>query len=46
MGFYRKAEPGAKAASGTINSAKLAKDEILEKYPDADITIIYTKSAS
>ena len=34
------------ALSGTINSAKLAKDEILEKYPDADITIIDTKSAS
>ena len=34
------------ALSGTINSAKLAKDEILEKYPDADITIIDTKCAS
>ena len=34
------------ALSGTINSAKLAKDEILEEYPEADITIIDTKSAS
>lgn len=34
------------ALSGTINSARIAKDEILEKYPDADITIIDTKCAS
>jgi DegV family protein with EDD domain len=32
--------------SGTINSAELAKNEILENYPNADITIIDTKCAS
>ena len=34
------------ALSGTINGAILAKKDILEKYPDADITIIDTKCAS
>lgn len=32
--------------SGTINSAELAKKDILEDYPNADITIINTKCAS
>jgi len=32
--------------SGTYNNAVLAKNEILEKYEDADITIIDSKSAS
>ena len=32
--------------SGTINNARMAKDMALEEYPDADITIIDTKSAS
>lgn len=32
--------------SGSINSANIAKDEILEEYKNADITIIDTKSAS
>ncbi|MCB2287532.1 DegV family protein [Clostridium algidicarnis] len=34
------------ALSGTYNSSLIAKSEILEKYPDADITIIDTRSAS
>lgn len=34
------------ALSGTINSAEIAKKELLEKYPDADINIIDTKCAS
>lgn len=32
--------------SGTINSARIAKDEILEEYPDADISIVDSKSGS
>lgn len=32
--------------SGTINNAILAKDMLLEEYPDADITVIDTVSAS
>lgn len=32
--------------SGSINSANIAKSEILEEYENADITIIDTKSAS
>lgn len=32
--------------AGTFNSANLAKDEILEEYPDFKITIIDTKCAS
>lgn len=34
------------ALSGSINSANIAKSEILEEYENADITIIDTKSAS
>lgn len=34
------------ALSGTFNSARIARDTILEDYPDADITIVDTKSAS
>ena len=34
------------ALSGTINSARLAKNDILDAYPNADITILDTKSAS
>jgi len=34
------------ALSGTLNGAELAKKDILENYPDADITIIDTKCAS
>lgn len=34
------------ALSGTINSAEIAKNQILENYPNADITIIDTKCAS
>lgn len=34
------------ALSGTFNSALLAKNEILETYPNADITIIDSKLAS
>ena len=34
------------ALSGTYSSSLIAKDEILEKYPNGDITIIDTKSAS
>lgn len=33
------------AISGTVQSAATAKNEVLEKYPDADITVIDTKSA-
>ncbi len=32
--------------SGTYNSALIAREDILHKYPEADITIIDTKSAS
>lgn len=32
--------------SGTYNSGMLAKDDVLEKYPDFDITVIDTRSAS
>ncbi|MBE6065258.1 DegV family protein [Clostridium cochlearium] len=32
--------------SGCINSAEIAKNELLEEYPNADITIINTKSAA
>lgn len=34
------------ALSGTYNSSLIAKNEVLEKYPNADITIIDTRSAS
>lgn len=34
------------ALSGTYNSSLIAKEEILEDYPNADISIIDTKSAS
>lgn len=34
------------ALSGTYNSASIAKEEILESYPNADISIIDTRSAS
>ena len=34
------------ALSGCINSSEIAKNELLEKYPNADITIIDTKSAA
>lgn len=34
------------ALSGTYNSSLLAKNEVLETYPDADITIIDSKCAS
>lgn len=34
------------ALSGTYNSSLIAKEELLEEYPNADITIIDTKSAS
>lgn len=34
------------ALSGTYNSASLAREEILEEYPDADITVIDTLAAS
>ena len=36
----------AAALSGTINSATIARINILERYPEADITIIDSKSAS
>lgn len=36
----------ASAMSGTYNNAVLAKNMLLEKYPDADVTIIDTLSAS
>lgn len=32
--------------SGTINSARIARDEILEDYPDANISIVDSKSGS
>lgn len=32
--------------SGTYNSSLIAREEVIEKYPDADITIIDTRSAS
>ncbi|SHE75529.1 DegV family protein [Clostridium fallax] len=32
--------------SGTYNSALLAREEILEKYPDADISIVDSRAAS
>ena len=34
------------ALSGTFNASNIARDLILEKYPDADITIIDSKCAS
>ncbi|WP_040215140.1 DegV family protein [Clostridium polynesiense] len=34
------------ALSGTYNSALIAREEVLEEYPEADITVIDTKSAS
>lgn len=34
------------ALSGTYNSSLIAKNDIIEKYPDADITIIDSKLAS
>ena len=34
------------ALSGTYNSACIAKEEIIEKYPDADISIVDSKCAS
>jgi DegV family protein with EDD domain len=34
------------ALSGSFNSAAIARDMLLEEYPDADITIIDTKAAS
>lgn len=34
------------ALSGTYNSSLIAREEILEKYPNADISIIDTRSAS
>lgn len=34
------------ALSGTYNSALIAKEELLESYPNADISIIDTRSAS
>jgi DegV family protein with EDD domain len=34
------------ALSGTINSANIAKETVLEEFPDADISIIDSKSAS
>lgn len=36
----------ASTLSGTYNSANLAREEILEKYPNADITLIDTRCAS
>lgn len=36
----------ASVLSGTVNSALMARENILEKYPDADITIIDSKSAT
>lgn len=56
--FKRNFEPYAKSGdevlymcfstgvAGTFNAANLAKDELLETYPDFDITIIDTKCAS
>ena len=34
------------ALSGTFNSSLIARDEVLQEYPEADITVIDTKSAS
>lgn len=34
------------ALSGTYNSSLIAKDELLEKYPEANITIVDSKAAS
>ncbi|MBU5593419.1 DegV family protein [Clostridium sp. MSJ-4] len=34
------------ALSGTYNSALIAREEVLERYPNADITVIDTRSAS
>lgn len=34
------------ALSGTFNSSLIARNEILEKYPNADISVIDTKAAS
>lgn len=36
----------ASVLSGTVNSARAARENILENYPDADITVIDSKSAS
>lgn len=36
----------ASVLSGTVNSARIARVNILEKYPEADITVIDSKSAS
>lgn len=36
----------ASVLSGTVTSARMAKENILERYPQADITIIDSKSAS
>lgn len=56
--FYQNFEPYAKAGdeviyicfstgiAGTFNAANLAKTELLEKYPDFDLTIIDSKCAS
>ncbi|MGL4345361.1 MAG: DegV family protein [Cellulosilyticaceae bacterium] len=36
----------ASVLSGTVNSATVARENILEKYPEADISVIDSKSAS
>lgn len=36
----------ASVLSGTVNSARVARQNILEDYPEADITVIDSKSAS
>ena len=36
----------ASVLSGTVNSARAARENILENYPEADITVIDSKSAS
>ena len=36
----------SKGLSGTVNAANIAKDDILERYPEFDLTIIDTKCAS
>ena len=36
----------ASVLSGTLNSALVARENILERYPDADITVIDSKSAT
>lgn len=36
----------ASALSGTFNSAVVARENILEKYPEADISVVDSKSAS